>query len=102
MSDSKPVGNPIVPGTRLSKDEKGTKIDSTMFKQVVGSLMYLTATRPDIMFGEVQFLGHQRSSMWLHYLPLRLSILSRLLAHVNTFGLRGYSENLGIKEKKAA
>lgn len=49
MENSNAVGNPIVPGTKLFKDE-GPKIDSTMFKQVVGSLMYLTATRPDITY----------------------------------------------------
>ena len=26
------------------------KVDSTFYKQVMGSLMYLTATRPDVMF----------------------------------------------------
>lgn len=32
------------------KDEYGAKVDKTHFKQIVGSLMYLTATRPDVMF----------------------------------------------------
>ncbi|KAM1007577.1 hypothetical protein ACFX2A_004218 [Malus domestica] len=44
------VHNPIVPGFRLTRDEEGVKVDSTFYKQMVGSLMYLTATRPDIMF----------------------------------------------------
>ena len=34
----KPVKNPIVPGSRLAKDEGGTKIDSTTYKKMVGSL----------------------------------------------------------------
>lgn len=51
MESSNAVGNPIVPGTKLLKDEEGEKVDSKMFKQVVGSLMYLTTTRPDIMYG---------------------------------------------------
>ena len=32
------------------KDEGGVKVDQTYYKQVVGSLMYLTATRLDMMF----------------------------------------------------
>ncbi|KAL0420696.1 UNVERIFIED_CONTAM: Retrovirus-related Pol polyprotein from transposon TNT 1-94 [Sesamum latifolium] len=32
------------------KDESGVKMDKTHYKQIVGSLMYLTATRPDMMF----------------------------------------------------
>ena len=47
MEYCKPVKNPIVPGSRLAKDEGGTKIDSTTDKKMVGSLMYLTVTRPD-------------------------------------------------------
>ena len=50
MEYCKPVKNHIVPGSRLAKDEGGTKIDSTTYKKMVGSLMYLTVTRPDLMY----------------------------------------------------
>ena len=51
MEENNAMKNPIVPGTKLQRDEDGEKIDATMFKQVVGSLMYLTVTRPDLMYG---------------------------------------------------
>lgn len=51
MASSNAVKNLIVPGTKLSKDEGGTKVDTTLFKQLIGSLMYLTVTRPDLMCG---------------------------------------------------
>lgn len=44
------VCNPIVPGQKVGRDEAGVKVDSTLYKQMVGNLMYLTATRPDLMF----------------------------------------------------
>ena len=50
MDKSNSVHNPIVPGFKLMKDEGGVKVDKTYYKQVVGSLMYLTATRPNMMF----------------------------------------------------
>ncbi|XP_014490568.1 uncharacterized protein LOC106753285 [Vigna radiata var. radiata] len=50
MVDSNPVRNPIVPGTMLSKDDNGVAVDATKFRKVIGSLMYLTVTRPDLMF----------------------------------------------------
>jgi len=50
MDRSNSVHNPIVPGCKLVKDEGGVKVDKTHFKQMVGSLMYLTAARPDMMF----------------------------------------------------
>ena len=50
MLESNEVSSPIIPGFKINKDENGTTIDETYFKQIVGSLMYLTATRPDMMF----------------------------------------------------
>jgi hypothetical protein len=50
MTNSNAVCSPIVTGTKLSKHDKGNEVDPTQFKQIVGSLMYLTATRPDLMF----------------------------------------------------
>lgn len=44
------VHNPMVPGSELTKTGDGVRIDSTFYKQIVGSLMYLTATRPNVMF----------------------------------------------------
>ncbi|GKU96986.1 hypothetical protein SLEP1_g10166 [Rubroshorea leprosula] len=38
-------------GVKLVKDPGGKSVDSKLYKQIVGSLMYLTATRPDIMHG---------------------------------------------------
>lgn len=50
MEKSNSVSNPIVPGCKLSKDEHRKAVDATIYKQMVGSLMDLTATRPDLMF----------------------------------------------------
>jgi len=51
----------------LSKDDAGTKIDATMFKQVVGNFMYLTVTRPDLMYGVSlisRFMYNPTESHW--------------------------------------
>ena len=50
MFESKLVNSPIVPSFKMSRDDHGVTVDETYFKQMVGSLMYLTATRPDMMF----------------------------------------------------
>nr|GEZ27994.1 retrotransposon protein, putative, unclassified [Tanacetum cinerariifolium] len=39
----------MVPGCRLRHDD-GAPVDEKLFKQLVGSLMYITTTRPDIQF----------------------------------------------------
>ncbi|CAJ2632965.1 unnamed protein product [Trifolium pratense] len=50
MESCNSVCNPIVPGNKLKKDEDGIACDSTSYKQMVGCLMYLLATRPDLAF----------------------------------------------------
>ena len=44
----------------MTKDENGVKVDETEYKQVVGCLMYLAATRPNLMYvidlGSIYFL----------------------------------------------
>lgn len=40
---------PAEVGLKLIKDPKGRRVNSTLYKQIVGILMYLTATRPDVM-----------------------------------------------------
>ncbi|PNX88119.1 putative copia-type protein [Trifolium pratense] len=40
----------MVPSNKLKKDETGTTCDSTNYKQMVGCLMYLLASRPDLAF----------------------------------------------------
>lgn len=50
LDRSNSVHNPIVPGVKLTKNESGVKVDKTYYRQIVGSLMYLTSTRPDMMF----------------------------------------------------
>ena len=50
MKECNPTSTPVQFGLKPHKDHDGKKIDSTLFKQIVGSLMYLTATKPDIMY----------------------------------------------------
>lgn len=49
MQDCNSVKNPIVPGTVISTHGSREE-DATAYKQLVGCLMYLTVTRPDLMF----------------------------------------------------
>ncbi|KAK2966107.1 hypothetical protein RJ640_001521 [Escallonia rubra] len=51
MDDSNLVSTPVECGVKLSKKDVGEKVDPTFFKSLVGSLRYLTCTRPDILFG---------------------------------------------------
>ena len=50
MDDAIPVGTPMECGVKITKQDGGEKVDSTLFKSLVGSLRYLTCTRPDILY----------------------------------------------------
>ena len=50
MQERKVAITPIVMGLKLSKEDNSKDFDPSLYKSIVGSLIYLTATRPDIMF----------------------------------------------------
>eukprot|EP00253_Pinus_taeda_P022034 PITA_22034 len=50
MQDCKLATTPMEPGLKLSTQSSSPLVDETLFRQLVGSLIYLTATRPDISF----------------------------------------------------
>ena len=50
MVNCKPTITPIATREILSKKDEGSCVDLTLYKRLVGSIMYLTTTRPDIMF----------------------------------------------------
>ncbi|XP_050914962.1 secreted RxLR effector protein 161-like [Lathyrus oleraceus] len=93
MVSNNSIRNPIVLGTILPKVEDGTEVDATMFKQVIGSLMYLTVTRPNLMFGVSlmsRFMENQKESHW--------AATKRLLRYLKgTTEHRIFYKNEGIK-----
>jgi hypothetical protein len=50
MAELKPMSTPISMATSLGLDEDGEPVDQKEYKSMIGSLLYLTATRPDIQF----------------------------------------------------
>ncbi|GJV03696.1 retrovirus-related pol polyprotein from transposon TNT 1-94 [Tanacetum coccineum] len=50
LEDSKPMKTPMSSDTKLTKDEECESVDSTKYRGMIGSLLYLMASRPDIMF----------------------------------------------------
>ncbi|GJW83705.1 hypothetical protein Tco_0156850 [Tanacetum coccineum] len=50
MESSDPVDTPIVEKSKLDEDPQGKAADPTHYHGMVGTLMYLTASRPDLTF----------------------------------------------------
>ncbi len=49
MEDSKPVCTPMVTGCSLSSNDESTAVHKPTYRSMIGSLLYLTGTRPDVM-----------------------------------------------------
>jgi hypothetical protein len=50
MEDSKAMETPMSTTTALDADEEGEHVDQKEYRSMIGSLLYLTAMRPDIQF----------------------------------------------------
>lgn len=51
MIGSKPVNTPMEQNLHLSKEDEGRPIaDSSQYRKLIGRLLYLTLTRPDISY----------------------------------------------------
>ena len=49
MEDCKPMSTPIITAYKLSKDDESLEVDQIMYRSMIGSLIYATTTRRDIM-----------------------------------------------------
>ncbi|KAH0725491.1 hypothetical protein KY284_001356 [Solanum tuberosum] len=90
-----PVCNPIVPGQKIGRDEDDINVDATQYKQIVGSLMYLTATRCDLMF-VVRLISHFMACPTQLYFAAAKRVLRYLKGMVNygVFYKRGAASEL--------
>lgn len=50
MEDCKDISTPMNQKEKFSKEDGAEKVDEMLYRSLIGCLMYLTATRPDIMF----------------------------------------------------
>nr|GEU56326.1 hypothetical protein [Tanacetum cinerariifolium] len=66
MDSYDPVDTPMVDRLKLDEDPLGMLVDQTRFYSMVGSLMYLTASRPDLVFYVFMCARYQASPIKKH------------------------------------
>jgi hypothetical protein len=66
MAELKPVLTPMSMATALDPDENGETVDQREYRSMIGSLLYLTATRPDIQFAVCLCARFQSSPLSSH------------------------------------
>ncbi|GJR69657.1 retrovirus-related pol polyprotein from transposon TNT 1-94 [Tanacetum coccineum] len=50
METCEPADTPMVEKSKLDEDPQGKAVDPTRYRGMIGTLMYLTASRPDLVF----------------------------------------------------
>jgi hypothetical protein len=85
MEDSKDMATPMSTTTALDADEEGEHMDQKEYQSMIGSLLYLTATRPDIQFSVCLCPHFQASPRTSHRQAVKR--IFRYLRHTPDIGL---------------
>ena len=48
LEDCKPVCTPMIVGCKLSKEDESKDVDPKHYRSIIGSLLYVTASRLDV------------------------------------------------------
>ncbi|GJR59085.1 retrovirus-related pol polyprotein from transposon TNT 1-94 [Tanacetum coccineum] len=59
MISSDPIDTPMVEKSNLDKDLQGKPVNPTHYRGMIGSLMYLTSSRPNLVFAVCMCARHQ-------------------------------------------
>jgi hypothetical protein len=85
MEDSEAMMMPMSTTTTLYADEEGEHVDLKEYRSMIGSLLYLTATRPDIQFSVCLCARFQVAPRTSHWQVVKR--IFRYLRHTRDFGL---------------
>nr|GEU64833.1 retrovirus-related Pol polyprotein from transposon TNT 1-94 [Tanacetum cinerariifolium] len=66
LEDSKPTKTPMSIEIKLTKDNEADSVDSSQYRGMIGSLLYLTASWPDIMFSVCLCSRFQENPKTIH------------------------------------
>nr|GEW69193.1 hypothetical protein [Tanacetum cinerariifolium] len=100
MESCDPVGTPMEIKDKLDLDQNGSPVDATKYRSMIGALMYLTSSRPDIVHATCLCAWYQAKPTE-KYLKEVKRIFRYLLGTVNTglwymkdsgFELTGFSD----------
>ncbi|KAL6332559.1 hypothetical protein AAG906_008979 [Vitis piasezkii] len=77
MEDCKSLCTPLAQNEQFSKDDGAEKVDEGLYRSIIGCLMYLIATRPDIICLVSLLSRYMHCASELHY-----KVAKRVLRYV--------------------
>ncbi|KAJ9544362.1 hypothetical protein OSB04_024069 [Centaurea solstitialis] len=94
MSGCHSIGTPMATGNSIGPDHEGKNVDLRNYRSMVGSLMYLTASRPDIMFATCVCARYQAKPKESH-----LAAVKRIFRYLKGTPFYGiwYPKGLGFE-----
>ena len=101
LEDCKLAKTPMATNIRLGKDEAGKSVDISLYRAIIGSLLYLTASRPDIMHAVCLCARYQANPKESHYIALKRILryikntihLGIWYGRTSNFDLVGYTDS---------
>ncbi|GKB99402.1 retrovirus-related pol polyprotein from transposon TNT 1-94, partial [Tanacetum coccineum] len=95
------VKTPMVPPNNLGPDLNGKSVNETQYRGMIGSLMYLTASRPDIQFSTCLCARYQANPKESHLIAVKRIFrylkgtpsLGLWYPKCSGFDLKGYSDS---------
>jgi hypothetical protein len=91
MDNSKPIKTPMGINAHLDLDEGSNSVDLKLYRSMIDSLLYFTASRPDIMFSVCMCARFQASPKKCH-----MMVVKRILRYLRQ------TPNLGLWYSKGA
>ncbi|KAG2380359.1 Retrovirus-related Pol polyprotein from transposon TNT 1-94 Protease [Vigna angularis] len=85
MDNAKEASTPMGTSCYLDKDETGKEVSQTKYRSMIGSLLYLTASRPDIMQSVCVCARYQSSPRESHLTAVKR--IFKYLKGTTSFGL---------------
>ncbi|GJZ88204.1 retrovirus-related pol polyprotein from transposon TNT 1-94 [Tanacetum coccineum] len=84
MDSSDPVDTPMLDRTKIDEDLNGTPVDATRYRGMIGSLMYLISSQPDLIFAVCMCARYQAKPTKKHLHAIKRII--RYLRGTNEYG----------------
>ena len=85
LEDVKPIKTPMPTNGHMDLNGEGKLVDQKLYRSMIGSLLYLTASRPDIMFSVCMCARFQASPKECHLTAVKRIL--RYLKHTPNIGL---------------
>ncbi|CAL5368182.1 unnamed protein product [Camellia sinensis] len=101
MQECKPTATPMNQKEKFCKEDGAEKVDERLYRSLIGCLMYLTATRPDIMHAVSLLSRYMHCASEIHFQAAKRilryvkgTIDSGIrFSQVKNFNLHGYSDS---------